>query len=133
MRISRQFLWFGVVGTIGFVVDAATLVALRDGLGVYAARLVSFVVAVTATWLLNRSVTFKERETGVGIWQEYARYFGLMIAGGLVNYATYSLLVWKFDQSPLWLVVYVGAGSIAGLLVNYLSASKLLYRRRKSG
>lgn len=133
MKISGQLLWFAVVGTIGFVVDATTLVLTRDWLGVYAARLLSFVVAVTATWLLNRSVTFKGREAGVGIVQEYARYFGLMIAGGLVNYATYSLLVWKFDQGPLWLVVYVGAGSIAGLLVNYLSASKLLYRRRKAG
>lgn len=133
MKISRQLLWFGVAGTIGFVVDATTLVVAREWLGVYAARLLSFVVAVTATWLLNRSVTFKERAAGVGIVQEYARYFGLMIAGGLVNYATYSLLVWKFNQGPLWLVVYVGAGSIAGLLVNYLSASKLLYRQRKAG
>lgn len=133
MKISRQLLWFAVAGAVGFVVDAATLVVLRDWLGVYVARLVSFVVAVTATWLLNRSVTFKEREAGVGILQEYARYFGLMVGGGLVNYATYSLLAWKFDQRPLWLVAYVAAGSIAGMLVNYFSASKLLYRRRKAG
>jgi putative flippase GtrA len=131
MRISRQLLWFCVVGAIGFVADATTLVVARDWLGVYGARVLSFLVAVTVTWLLNRQFTFKGREAGVGILGEYARYFGLMAAGGIVNYATYSLLAWQFDQGPLALVLYVGAGSIAGLLVNYLGASRLLYRRRQ--
>jgi putative flippase GtrA len=131
MRNSRQLIWFCVVGSIGFVVDAVTVVATHDWLVVYGARVLSFVVAVTVTWLLNRQFTFKGREAGVGILREYARYFGLMIAGGIVNYATYSLLAWQLDQSPLRLVMYVGAGSVAGLLVNYLGASKLLYRRRK--
>ncbi|MFT3812628.1 MAG: GtrA family protein [Acidovorax sp.] len=131
MRISRSLLLFGAVGVAGLVVDIGVLTLLRDTLGVYGARLASFFAAATATWLLNRSLTFSDRSAAMGLWSEYVRYMGLMLGGGAVNYATYSLLAWKFSQAPLWLMLYVAAGSLAGMTVNYLSTNLWLYRQRK--
>jgi putative flippase GtrA len=56
------------------------------------------------------------------------RYIGLMLGGGSVNYAVYSLLAWYLPQTTLHLLVYVAAGSLAGMTVNYLGASRWLYR-----
>ena len=73
---SRKYplLWFGLVGVAGLVVDVAVLMALRETLGVYGARLASFVMAASCTWILNRTLTFAYRSSEIGLWGEYARY-----------------------------------------------------------
>ena len=55
-RSLGQFLRFGLVGTAGFVVDAAALTAAMAwlGLGPYGGRVVSYLAAVTFTWAMNR-------------------------------------------------------------------------------
>ena len=57
MHVSRQFLRFCIVGTIGFVVDAGSLylIMATTGAGPYLARLFSFMMAASATWILNRN------------------------------------------------------------------------------
>lgn len=132
MRISRPLLLFGIVGVAGLAVDVGVLTLLREALGVYGARLASFIAAASTTWLLNRRLTFAGRSAAMGLWDEYVRYMGLMLGGGLVNYTSYSLLAWRFSQTPLWLALYVAAGSLAGMSVNYLGASRWLYRHRSS-
>ena len=130
---SRKYplLWFGLVGVAGLVVDVAVLMALRETLGVYGARLASFVMAASCTWILNRTLTFSHRSSEMGLWGEYARYMGLMLGGGLVNYLVYFLLTLKFSQTPIWLVTYVAIGSLAGMAINYLGTSRWLYRSLK--
>ncbi|WP_028601887.1 GtrA family protein [Ottowia thiooxydans] len=130
MKLSRRLLWFGIAGVLGLLVDVAVLTALRDTLGVYGARAASFLAAATATWLVNRHLSFAGRSAGVSLWHEYLRYLGLMLGGGAVNLAVYSFLAWRFSQTPFWLAVYVGAGSLAGMTMNYLGASQWLYRHK---
>ncbi len=48
-----QFLKFGTVGTAGFLVDTATVYALRHSLGLYGAGMAAYFVAATVAWLLN--------------------------------------------------------------------------------
>lgn len=130
MKVSRQFIGFCAVGSAGLVVDVAMLAIARGALGVYGARAVSFLAAATATWLLNRRFTFSEKRDrkSHGIVGEYAHYLGIMATGGAVNYGTYSVLALNLDQSPWALSAYVAIGSFAGLAVNYLGASRWLYR-----
>lgn len=132
MKLSRQFIRFCAVGCAGLVVDVAMLAIARGALGVYGARVVSFLAAATVTWLLNRRYTFSEKEEckSHGIVWEYAHYIGIMATGGAVNYATYSVLALNLDQSPWALSAFVAIGSFAGLAVNYLGASRGLYRTR---
>ena len=63
-RSLGQFLRFGLVGTAGFVVDAAALTAaMALGLGPYGGRVVSYLAAVTFTWAMNRRFTFAGAES----------------------------------------------------------------------
>jgi len=130
MKISRSFAWFAVAGGLAFVVDVGVLALLREVLGVYAARAVSFWLAATTTWLINRNISFAGRPASGSLLNEYLRYLLLVLGGGAVNLAVYSLLAWRFAQTPLWLTVYVALGTLAGMVVNYLGMSRLLYRQQ---
>lgn len=132
MKVNSSLLRFSAVGVIGLAVDLAVLAALRGALGVYGARVASFMAAATATWLLNRRFTFSGRTAELSLWREYAHYMGLMLGGGFINFGTYSLLAWQFSQAPLWLGLYTCAGSLAGMTVNFLGASQWLYRHKKN-
>ena len=94
MKIARQFLSFSVVGTVGFVVDAGvlTLVLETTDLGLYVGRLISFVSAATVTWALNRRYTFRDAKKSKRFGQ-WARFLLVNSGGGLINYATYAVLV----------------------------------------
>ncbi|SHE95959.1 Putative flippase GtrA (transmembrane translocase of bactoprenol-linked glucose) [Lampropedia hyalina DSM 16112] len=133
-KIRRStLLRFGLVGALGFVVDAAVLYAFSGAVGWYGARVLSFLAAASFTWALNRRFTFATangcRLRRPSIWQEYMQYLFSMMAGGLVNYAAYSMVIasWQGTWVPLW---GVAAGSILGLVVNYALARYLVFRTK---
>jgi putative flippase GtrA len=130
MKVVKELVLFGLVGVAGFIVDAGVLYLLKSSLGLYYGRVFSFISAVLTTWILNRHLTFSERASGLSLSHEFSRYFGLMLGGGLVNYASYALLVYFVEfvaRQPVW---GVAAGSCAGMLVNYLTARFLVFRGR---
>jgi putative flippase GtrA len=124
----REFFFFGLAGTFGFVVDTAVLYLLRGYLGPFYARIFSFLTAVFATWLLNRSITFREQRSGLSVQREFTIYLILMLAGGSVNYGIYAWLIVSYQLVLQYPIIGVAAGSIAGLAVNLLSSRFLLYR-----
>lgn len=113
-----QLFWFTFVGAIGFVVDAGVLYAgIALGAGYYGGRVVSYICAATTTWYLNRRLTFKPK--GAASKTEWLRFVLFNLAGFTVNYGTYAACL---AAHPLFLqhpVLAVGAGSAAGLLVNF--------------
>jgi putative flippase GtrA len=128
MKVVRELVLFGLVGFIGFIVDSGVLYLLKPFMGLYYGRLVSFICAVFTTWVLNRHLTFSRRASGLSLSREFSRYFGLMIGGGVVNYASYALLVYFVEfvaRQPVW---GVAVGSCAGMLVNYLLARFFIFR-----
>ncbi|HEX7964303.1 MAG TPA: GtrA family protein [Gammaproteobacteria bacterium] len=123
-----QFLRFALAGCIGFVVDVAVLyAALWAGLGYYAGRACSFLVAVAVTWQLNRRYTFSATRT-LRLHSEWFRYLTAMLGGGAVNYACYTVIVASFPKTGLLPAVAVAAGSIAGLMVNFLTSKFWVFR-----
>jgi putative flippase GtrA len=125
----RQFALFCVAGAIGFLVDAGVVQAMVSLLALdpYLSRVVSFLCAMTATWLFNRRYTFvSTREESIA--KEWLRYLVAMLGGFAVNYAVYAALVYAFDLVRVWPVLGVAAGSVAGLAVNYLSSRHWVFR-----
>ena len=105
MKIVRELVLFGLVGVIGFIVDSGVLYLLKASLGLYYGRLFSFICAVLTTWILNRHLTFSERSSGLSLFQEFSRYLGLMLGGGVMNYVSYALLVYYVEfvaRQPVW-------------------------------
>jgi putative flippase GtrA len=129
--IARQALGFAAVGVVGFGVDAGVLTLAMSvmGMTVYSARALSFLVAVTSTWALNRTFTFAEHSSASRV-KEWARFCAANAVGGGVNLGTYVLLVNSLALAHDQPVVGVAAGSLAGLLVNFTLSRTFVFRRR---
>lgn len=131
-RILAELARFGLVGVLGFLVDAGTLyVGVAIGLNLYEGRLISYLIAATTTWVFNRSFTFRRRDpVSFGEW---FRFLMANAVGGSVNLATYALLVaisLSIARAP---ILAVAAGSIAGLLINFGLSRRLVFKERSSG
>ncbi|MEE4303905.1 MAG: GtrA family protein [Wenzhouxiangella sp.] len=128
MSCRSPFIRFAIVGTAGFVVDAAVLYALIEGFhtGPLAARVPSFLCAATFTWALNRRWTFASRRTRRQL-RQWGAYTLAMVCGALVNYGSYALVVMILPAARLTPLAALAAGSLAGLLVNYTLASRVVF------
>ena len=88
-----QLFKFGVVGGSGYVINLVVFTLLDEPLGVnhLLAAVLSFCVAVTNNFILNRHWTFKAREGHAGF--QAARFFAVSVLGLGVNLVVLYLLV----------------------------------------
>lgn len=123
----KKPLSFLLVGGIGFVIDAAVLVLLLHvtPLDPFSARLVSVAVALSATWMLNRHITFGPSERALVV--EGARYGGVGTATSLVNYTAYSALLLTFPGMEPLIALILASG--AAMVLSYLGYSRLVFDR----
>lgn len=124
----RQLMLFALAGALAFLVDTAVLYALKGALGLVLARVVSFITATAVTWLINRRYTFAGHSSKLGLRLEFTRYILMVLGGGLVNYFTYLVLVLHYPLVAAHPVLGVAAGSVAGMLVNFLLLKTVLFR-----
>ncbi|HXH03892.1 MAG TPA: GtrA family protein, partial [Candidatus Competibacteraceae bacterium] len=83
--------------------------------------------AATGTWILNRRYTFRAGRTRP-LHREWLQYLSLMVVGGVVNYATYAACLMNSALVRQFPVIGVAVGSVAGLLVNFLTSKYLVFR-----
>jgi len=130
--VLMEFLRFGVVGMVGFVVDTAVLYAgLALGLGLFGGRAVSYLVAATTTWALNRAWTFRGRGDGP-VHQQWALFLLVNLIGFAMNYGTYAALIAFVPLVAANPVLGVAAGAIAGMFGNFVLSRQLVFRARKT-
>lgn len=127
--LCRQFLQFGVVGTVGFLVDNAFVYTAHFlfGLGLILAGLLSFFVAATGNWFLNRVWTFKGASTG-RLHHEWLRYLGTNAIGFVLNRGVYIALIATTAICVAHPVLALAAGSVAGLGVNFVMSRRMVFR-----
>jgi len=122
-----QFLRFGVVGTVGFVVDTAVLYAgLALGLGFYLGRGVSYMSAVTTTFMLNRAWTFRGQGSHTPL-RQWGIFAIVNLVGFAFNYGTYAALVASVALVAQYPVLGVAAGSVAGMTGNFLLSRRFVF------
>lgn len=127
VALVRQFLIFGVVGTVCFLVDTAFVYALRGSLGLYGAGLASYAVAATVGWVLNRAWTFR----GVGsrpMLQEWTTFLVAGLGGLVLNRGAYFALVTYSETCAENPVLAVAAGAVAGMFVNFAMSRAVVFR-----
>ena len=122
-----QFIKFGTVGTAGFLVDTAIVYALRGAIGLYGAGLVSYLVAATFTWAMNRTWTFRGLGSGPAHHQ-WARFLAVNLLGFTLNRGTYAILVTFVPLCADQPVFATAAGAIAGMFVNFGLSRALVFR-----
>jgi putative flippase GtrA len=132
--MTPQFLRFGLVGVAGYLVDSGVLyAALGLGVGTTVGRVVSFLSAVLATWLLNRKFTFERPAHGHGVsalLREWIKYLAAMSVGGLLNLATFAAIMATNTYHWSLPALGVAAGSLVGMLANFAGAKWWVYRQR---
>ncbi|WP_245271682.1 GtrA family protein [Rhizobium sp. IBUN] len=129
-ELPRQILGFAVAGILGFAVDLGVLLlTLQLGFGFFVGRAMSFLAAVLVTWCINRHFTFRHHRSQE-VHKEWWRYFATMSLGGLFNYLVYCLVVLTLPM--LWLLpaFAVGAGSLAGMSLNFIGAKLWVFKPR---
>lgn len=121
MRNTADALWkFIAAGCIGFAVDALLLTAIvhLTGWAPWQARIPSFLTAVATTWLLNRRYAF----AGRGLQRdtvEAVLYAAIQVGGALLNFAVFSVCLWRFPRLDTMLVMPLAIGAVAGLAFNF--------------
>jgi putative flippase GtrA len=128
-QIRRQIFRYLQVGLAGFVTDIAVMVLLIYGLdfgesdmGLIGSRGVSFLAAISVTFLLNAEYTFgaSVRDANFG------GYVFIQGLGAAINLGTYTLLVLygPLNEAPLVALVI---GSALATTSNFILVRKFVY------
>ena len=123
---ARQFGAFLVVGGVGFAVDAGILTLLVNVAGWhhYPARLLSFSVAVTLTWSLNRIYVFSKTADAPS---EYARYVVIQCVGAAINLGTFvGIIEWRPSLASVP-VVPLAVGAVLSMLFNFFASRRFAF------
>lgn len=132
--LVRKILSFGIVGTVGFAVDAGVLTLLSSKLGVnvYLARACSFTVAVFVTWLLNRNWVFKvDGPRTMTRTTEYISYLSVQAGGALINLSIFSLIIFYSPNLKAYPIIPLAFGSIGGMFFNFIGAQLWVFRAKR--
>lgn len=122
----KRFSRFGLVGGIGFVVDAGlTLTFIQAGLDAFSARLIAIALAMLVTWRLNRAITFDD--SGASQRSEGLRYGAVAITAAVINYASYAALMLAF--LGLFPVFAVAAATGVSMAISYLGYSQYAFKK----
>ena len=120
--------WFAVIGGIGFCTEATALHLLvsRDVLGPVESRVISFPLAVTLTWLLNRRFTFP----GGSRWPTAGAYTLYVLGqtfGAIFNFTVYAALVGSVAFLAKRPVVALAVAAVVALAFNFVWARRLVF------
>jgi putative flippase GtrA len=128
---QQQFIKFGMVGGVGFVVDAGTYFILTHylGGGLISSRVVSSLVfGMSATFLLNNFVTFRGQGSG-SIFRRYIKFATANIIGNLLNLGTHAVLVENVALVHRIPLLGVVAGTFIGLIFNFIGSKYFAFRQ----
>ena len=127
----KQFLVFVIIGTICFLVDTGIfyfgITVLQFS---YAkSRLLSLVIAIFFSWVLNRYCTFQTKKKITTT--EVGKFYILAIIAGVINYTIFNLLIENYNflySFPLLAIILATSISLA---VNFFGMKLYLYKNDK--
>jgi putative flippase GtrA len=131
LHLLGEMFRFGVVGTVGFVVDALVLtLGLIAGTGPWIGRVLSYLAAATVTFSLNRAWTFRAADRSRPVAQDWSLFLLVNLVGFICNYGCYAALIAGVPIVREFPVLGVAAGSLAGMAGNFLLSKRYVFRRR---
>lgn len=126
--MNAELARFAAVGAVGFVADASVLQLLVSvaSWSPFAARAVSFPVALACTFTLNRLWTF--RGLRLPLARAYGAYGAIQVVGALINLFVFSACV--VLAPPLYErpVIALGIGALVSLLFNFYATRSVVFR-----
>jgi putative flippase GtrA len=130
--VKQELLSFTAIGMAGLCVDTAALyLSLALGLNLYSGRVISYLVAATFTWAMNRRFTFATTDR-TAPFKQWLRFLAANTVGALANYSIYAALVTWVPLIAAWPVLGVAAGSLAGLAFNFTASRQWVFKAGNS-
>jgi len=129
-HITRtRFLKFCGIGIVAFLVDVVAFQAALSlaGMSPYSARVVSFLVATTAAWWLNRTFTFHDANNERPE-RQWARFMAANLVGGAVNYAVFVVMIAALPIAATYPVLALAGGSVSGVFFNFTAYRRYVFR-----
>jgi len=126
--VTPRFLSYALVGTAGLGVH---LFALRTALGFGWAfppsQAMATLVAMTGNYLLNNSLTFRDKRlTGLAFMKGLLGFYLVSSVGALTNVGVAS---WLYAYEPVWWLAGL-AGALMGVVWNYSMSTLLVWRAK---
>lgn len=117
---------FGLVGTLGFLVDAGVVLVFAKFLNIdpIFSRIPAWLTAVSTTYVFNINFTFREKNSSLENSRKrpkrYILYVLSQLCGGAINVLVFSVLVSFIGAN--WFMSLV-IGTLFGLIINFYGAS----------
>ena len=126
--VPLRFLAFAAVGLVGLLVHLAVLTAGRQaGLHFAADQTAATVVAMTANFLLNNQLTYRDqRLRGPAMWRGLVLFMAVCGLGAVANVGIARQL---YAQHTAWTLAGA-AGAAIGVVWNYAVSATLVWRVR---
>jgi putative flippase GtrA len=126
-RLVRQFLKFGVVGSIAFLIDYGILMLLNVGLGVHAviAAAVSFIVSVVFNYFASMRYVFTHRDDLTKA-REFVIFVVLSVIGLVLNEICMAIGISYLGDTPFLVTVTKVLATLVVTIWNFISRSRWL-------
>ena len=123
---------FTVIGGIGFIVDGGLMTILNSiyEFDLLPARICSFSVAVTVTWILNRRRTFTDRASN-RLASEWGRYAAINSIGAMMNIGIFFWLIDRFASLREAPLLPLAAASLVVLVFNFFASKHIAFKRQQ--
>lgn len=123
-KTFSQAFYYVVVGSVGCLLDTGLLILFMflTDYDVVLIRLCSFTLAVSATWCLNKTWTFKERALATKDSQRrrYFQYLSTQTSGAVLNLSIFYFLVRHADNFLALPLAALAVGAVASTISNFL-------------
>lgn len=127
-----QAFYYVVVGSVGCLLDTGLLILfmLSTDYNIMVVRLFTFSLAVSATWYLNKTWTFKARVRAIRNLPQrrYFQYMSVQISGAILNLSIFYLLITQAGNFLALPLVALGIGAIASTISNFLLSKYWVFR-----
>lgn len=127
-KLAAQFLRFGIVGTMGFGWDTATVLSMRNVIGLTGAMILAYFVAASMNWLMNRLWTFRGTGSAGSMLRQWGTFLAANSLGFLLNRGTALILVYTVPLFNIHPVLALVAGTVAGMFFNFTLSRRLVFR-----
>jgi putative flippase GtrA len=127
-----QFIRFSIVGLSNTIIDLGFFnLLLSLGVDTYLSASISFLIAATNSYVLNRYWTFNDRQT-THLAAQYTRFMVVSGLGLLLNNLIIFLLTTAFRDANQWYLVNAGKLLAIGLVVlwNYFGSRYFVFKKQ---
>jgi putative flippase GtrA len=126
--IGLKAVSFALVGVVNTLIDFSVFLAAYNGLGLplIPANLVAWIVAVSASYVMNSFITFAAESGGQLRWRDYATFVVSGIAGVIAN--TTALVVASYFVPVL---VAKLMAIVVSFAVNFSLSHFVVFRRKR--